>query len=322
MGNIGIDNPATGISSTDPILAENAEGFFQPMANSPLIAAADTGYPVVPLYPGMDYDNEISLDVMKEPRPLSITDRAIGASEFSSTINVQPHATELNTGPSYLFENLVDYIAANKLQLYIGGEGENSSIIVSSNIDWTVTSSTEWISTNISSGTGDAQLNIEEGGFSKAKLFLDEDGNFQLDENETSFNPDSNGSFAFPAPPGQYSVCILPDNPDANITFPIEDKKAYLTWIDYESPSNSLIFGVQDNSSEESNSAENNQSQTQESSSQNKDENNQVSESAKDVQPEEVNALYERLLQEMESKTKKLNDEQKIIGTVPNGRDY
>ena len=52
------------------------------------------------------------------------------------------------------------------------------------------------------------------------------------------------------------------------------------------------------------------------------DENNQVSESAKDVQPEEVNALYERLLQEMESKTKKLNDEQKIIGTVPNGRDY
>ena len=169
---------------------------------------------------------------------------------------------------------------------------------------------------------GDAELNIEEGGFSKAKLFLDEDGNFQLDENETSFNPDSNGSFAFPAPPGQYSVCILPDNPDANITFPIEDKKAYLTWIDYESPSNTLIFGVQDNSSEESNSAENNQSQTQESSSQNKDENNQVSESAKDVQPEEVNALYERLLQEMESKTKKLNDEQKIIGTTPNGRDY
>ena len=35
-----------------------------------------------------------------------------------------------------------------------------------------------------------------------------------------------------------------------------------------------------------------------------------------------VNALYERLLQEMESKSKKLNDDQKIIGTVPNGRDY
>ena len=173
-----------------------------------------------------------------------------------------------------------------------------------------------WADTN-----GDAEKNIEESGFKKAKLFLDEDGNFQLDENETSFTPDSNGSFAFPAPPGQYSVCILPDNPDANITFPIEKKKAYLTWVDFESPSNTLIFGVQDNSSEESQSADNNQSQPQESSSQNKDEN-QGLESAKDVQPEEVNALYERLLQEMESKTKRLNDEQRIIGTVPNGRDY
>ena len=173
-----------------------------------------------------------------------------------------------------------------------------------------------WADTN-----GDAEKNIEESGFKKAKLFLDEDGNFQLDENETSFTPDSNGSFAFPAPPGQYSVCILPDNPDANITFPIEKKKAYLTWVDFESPSNTLIFGVQDNSSEESQSADNNQSQPQESSSQNKDEN-QGLESAKDVQPEEVYALYERLLQEMESKTKRLNDEQRIIGTVPNGRDY
>ena len=71
-----------------------------------------------------------------------------------------------------------------------------------------------WADTN-----GDADLNKGEAGFAKAKIFLDDDGNFQLDENETSFNPDSNGSFAFPAPPGQYSVCIIPDNPDANITF-------------------------------------------------------------------------------------------------------
>ena len=36
-----------------------------------------------------------------------------------------------------------------------------------------------------------------------------------------------------------------------------------------------------------------------------------------------VNALYERLLQEMESKSKNLDDEnQKIIGTIPQGRDY
>ena len=173
-----------------------------------------------------------------------------------------------------------------------------------------------WADTN-----GDADLNKGEAGFAKAKIFLDDDGNFQLDENETSFNPDSNGSFAFPAPPGQYSVCILPDNPDANITFPIEDKKAYLTWIDYESASKPLLFGVRDNSEQGSGSSDNNQSQPQDSSTQEQDQKNQNSENENNLQPQEVNALYERLLQEMESKSKKLEEVQ-IIGTVPNGRDY
>ncbi|MDW3645757.1 MAG: chondroitinase-B domain-containing protein [Bacteroidia bacterium] len=160
FGNLGIDNPATGITSIDPMLIENVEGFFQPLTNSPLIASADMGYPLVPLYPGMDYDNEISLDLMKESRPLAITDRAIGASEFSSSVNVQPHATEMNTGPSYLFENPVDYVAVNALQLFVDEEGDTQSIKISSNINWTVTSSEDWISTDLRSGSGDAKLNI------------------------------------------------------------------------------------------------------------------------------------------------------------------
>ena len=160
FGTLGIDSPSAGLSNTDPMLYENAEGFYQPEVNSPVIAATSNGYPAVPLYPGMDYDNEILLDLMKESRPVSITDRAIGASEFSSIVNVQPHATEMNTGASYLFDNLIDYIAANTGQLYIGGEGEIRSIMVSSNINWTVTSSTNWISTDLSSGAGDAQLDV------------------------------------------------------------------------------------------------------------------------------------------------------------------
>ena len=160
FGTLGINSPSTGLSNTDPELVENTEGYFQPASNSPVTAAASVGYPAVPLYPGMDYDNEILFDLMKEPRPVSMADRAIGASEFSSTINVQPHVNEMNTGPSYLFDNLVNYVAANVSQLYIGGEGENRSIMISSNIDWTVMSSTGWISTNLSAGSGDAQLNI------------------------------------------------------------------------------------------------------------------------------------------------------------------
>ncbi|MEM7373396.1 MAG: chondroitinase-B domain-containing protein [Bacteroidota bacterium] len=160
FGTLGIDTPSTGLSHTDPALYENTKGFFQPESNSPVLAAANAGYPAVPLYPGMEYDNELFLDVMKESRPVSITERAIGASEFSSIVDVQPHATEMNTGPSYLFDNPIDYVAANAIQLFIGEEGDSKSIKVSSNIDWTVTSNEEWISTDLPSGSGDAQLNV------------------------------------------------------------------------------------------------------------------------------------------------------------------
>ena len=160
FGNLGIDFPSTGLLEIDPNLYENIEGFFQPDENSPLIAAASDSYPEVPLYPGMDYDNDILLDVMREQRPATITDRAIGASEFSSLVNVQPHVTEMNTGPSYLFDNLVDYLAANASQLYIGEEGALRSIMVSSNIGWTVTSDMDWVSTDLTFNTGDSKLLI------------------------------------------------------------------------------------------------------------------------------------------------------------------
>lgn len=160
FGDFGIDFPSTGMVETDPKLYENTKGFFQPEANSPVIAVAGDGYSAVPLYPGMDYDNEVEFDVMKESRPSSIIDRAIGASEFSSIDNVQPHATEMNTGPSYLFDNLVNYVAANATKLFIGKEGESRPITVSSNVNWTVMDSLDWISTDISSGSGDAQFNI------------------------------------------------------------------------------------------------------------------------------------------------------------------
>lgn len=160
FGTLGINLPATGLSNTNPELFENTVGFFQPAPNSPVITAASTGYPVVPLYPEMNYDHDILLDLMKESRPESIADRAIGASEFSSTVNVQPHANEMNTGPSYLFDNLINYITANVSQLYIGEEGETRSFRVSSNMEWVVTTSADWISTDLTAGSGDAQLNI------------------------------------------------------------------------------------------------------------------------------------------------------------------
>ncbi len=160
FGNLGIDAPSTGLSNTNPGIFENMEGFFQPASDSPVINASSSGYPAVPLYPGMDYDHEILLDLMQESRPVSVADRAVGASEFSATVSVQPHVNEMNTGPSYLFDNVVDYVTANVSQLFINEEGAERSVIVSSNIDWTVMSSVDWISASLLSGSGDGQLSL------------------------------------------------------------------------------------------------------------------------------------------------------------------
>lgn len=153
FGNLGIDKPATGVTDADPMLYENIDGFFQPEANSPVIASAGVDYPEVPLYAGMDYDNGILLDLMKEPRPFSQGDRAVGASEFSAATRVLPHANEQNTGPSYIFDNLVNYLAANASQFYVGKEEDVRSIMISSNMDWTVETSSAWISTDLTSGS-------------------------------------------------------------------------------------------------------------------------------------------------------------------------
>jgi hypothetical protein len=160
FGTLGITPPSLGLLVTDPFLTENSQGFYQPGSNSPAITAADDGYISIPLYPGMQYDNAIELDLMKESRPELITDRAIGASEFSTVVNVQPHATEMNTGPSYLFDNLVNYLAANVSQLYIGKNGDSRSFKVSSNVEWFIESNVDWISTDPTSENGDAQVNI------------------------------------------------------------------------------------------------------------------------------------------------------------------
>ncbi|MBT7650942.1 MAG: VWA domain-containing protein, partial [Opitutae bacterium] len=162
---------------------------------------------------------------------------------------------------------------------------------------------------------GNGEQDSNDRGFSSAQLFIDQNGNFQLDENETAFEPSEDGTFIQPVPPGQYSLCVQPKNPDANVTFPFEAEKAYLAWTDFESPSVDLNFGIQDNSEQEQNSsAPQNQPPP-------KVQENQDSNSTNSL-PEDVNALYERLLQEMESKSKPLDQEIQVVEPTSSGRDY
>ena len=162
---------------------------------------------------------------------------------------------------------------------------------------------------------GNGEQDPNDKGFSSAQLFIDQNGNFQLDENETTFEPSDDGTFTQPVPPGPYCLCVQPKNPDANVTFPIEAQKAYLGWTDFESSSVDLNFGIQDNSEQEQNSsAPQNQPPPE-------DQENQESNSSKPP-PEEVNALYERLLQETESKSKPLERDPQEVRRISSGKNY
>ncbi|MBN38262.1 MAG: hypothetical protein CMI29_07315 [Opitutae bacterium] len=174
-----------------------------------------------------------------------------------------------------------------------------------------------------SDGNGNGEKDKEEKGAASSTLFLDRNGNFQLDENETTFKPEKDGTFEQLVSPGQHSVCIQPDSPEANVTFPIESKKAYLTWVDFESMSDSLDFGVQEPPSENQNQQEKNPEQNQTQNAPSEPSEKQEKEGAQsDPLPQEVNALYERLLQEMESKSEPLGQERKAVGSRASGRDY
>tara|TARA_B100001027_G_scaffold111191_1_gene76682 strand:- start:4198 stop:6588 length:2391 start_codon:yes stop_codon:yes gene_type:complete len=166
---------------------------------------------------------------------------------------------------------------------------------------------------------GNGQREKEENGFSGAKIFIDTNGNFVLDENESTFSPDQNGKFNQAVPPGQHSVCIAPDNPDANITFPLDEKKAYLTWVNFETSSGNLNFGIQDDSENQEQNQESQQSSPQDGQ---QEENKEEKSPAQDDSSQEVNALYERLLQEMESKSKPLDQQANPVRVLNNGRDY
>ena len=103
FGSLGMTKP-TGITEVDPKLIENSAGYFGLSSDSPAIDAAQAGYPAIPEYPGLEYDHQIELDLMKQQRPAAITEKDLGCSEYPQDVLIKPIATENNTGPSYLLK--------------------------------------------------------------------------------------------------------------------------------------------------------------------------------------------------------------------------
>lgn len=178
----------------------------------------------------------------------------------------------------------------------------------------------------------DGERDDNETGHSQATLFLDLDGDLAHDENETSFQPDSDGSFSRPVPPGQHVLCIQQPNPDANvsITYPREENKAHLVFVELETTAEHLDFGIHsppDQNQDQSQSPQNQPPDKPEPNpdqppkdGQQPDEPEQTA--AANPQEQDVNALYERLLQEAESKATPLEAEGVPDNAARRGRDY
>jgi len=167
-----------------------------------------------------------------------------------------------------------------------------------------------WNDTNI-----DGKVDDNESGSTAATLFIDENANYQLDENETSFKPSEDGSFFQVVPPREnYSLCIKPDNPEANVTYPKADSRNYITSANFEQTSPIFLFGLQTPQGEDNSSKTSSQEQA-------KPEDNQASSST----PEKRESTYaeaKRKLQEIDNETIFLEEDTKIWPAAPPGRNY
>lgn len=117
-GDLGI-SPSEGLSDINPELVLNNEGFYQLAQTSPAIDVSQQGFPPISAISDLDIDHDIMLDIMKQTRPADITLKDVGCNEFSDQVIIQPHATEYNTGPTYLQDQ-------NFVILYMSAEGEGT----------------------------------------------------------------------------------------------------------------------------------------------------------------------------------------------------
>ena len=171
----------------------------------------------------------------------------------------------------------------------------------------------------------DGKRDSNETGYTKATLFLDLDGNLNLDENETSFKPSENGDFAQAVPPGKHVLGISIESESSAITFPKEKVKAHLTFVDFETTAEHLNFGIHDpnqqNKSEQDPDPVKSDGNPQQNEQDNKDQESTAQNQQHNI-PRDVNALYKRLLQEADANAEPLDPEGKISESSLKGRDY
>lgn len=100
QGNIGITIPS-GMTSANPFLTLNSEGYRGLSSNSP-VDNANASYPTILDIPVLDDDSNLLFDISGQARPATVTLKDVGCDEYTTGTTTNHPLTLSEVGPSYL----------------------------------------------------------------------------------------------------------------------------------------------------------------------------------------------------------------------------
>jgi hypothetical protein len=100
QGNIGITIPS-GMTSANPFLTLNSEGYRGLSSNSP-VDNANASYPTILDIPVLDDDSNLLFDISGQARPAIVTLKDVGCDEYTTGTTTNHPLTLSEVGPSYL----------------------------------------------------------------------------------------------------------------------------------------------------------------------------------------------------------------------------
>ncbi len=126
QGNIGITIPS-GMTSANPFLGLNANGYYDLTANSP-VNNATASYPALLDIANLDDDPNLLFDIAGRPRPATVTSKDVGCEEYTTGNVSNRPLTLADVGPSYLVLANEKFDLETKVVLYPNPAKNNFNI--------------------------------------------------------------------------------------------------------------------------------------------------------------------------------------------------
>ncbi|MEI7850893.1 MAG: Ig-like domain-containing protein [Kiritimatiellales bacterium] len=101
QGTLGISIPS-GMTSTNPQLALNSNGYYGLSLNSPAIDASSTNYPAILNITNVNNDASLLLDISGQSRPTDASLKDVGCDEYGTNSTLNRPLSLSDVGPAYL----------------------------------------------------------------------------------------------------------------------------------------------------------------------------------------------------------------------------